>query len=430
MAAPGWLAQCLQQSRQTWSEDAMRQRLVDARASSFCNDDAEALLRQACRGTSLLARLEKEDGDTELCLPEYIETVSELIWDLASLHGVALDAALASREALRLLLAVFEDDASPLTQETSPGSPEEARLELVLSQRWGPGGGFHGMHFLHTHTLGVLADELFEHGSGRASGAGLSLKAAENTRHFFLELLIGLAWADKQLTHGERKLIQEKIGGAGLSKRKEKSLQRALLRNKLTTRLLVQVPRAAKQLILEQMLLLSMIDGDLSDEEWEYLVQVAEELEVSAERLMELRLRLAVYFESRQEYFNRLSHVSRLGKTRHFFNNLLDRARRTLTKPVSVRHIQANVKKSLGKLTTEIRETVELNKLLLKATRTPLTKEEAVKVKAQLLDIAKTIPSLAIFALPGGAVLLPVLIKVLPFNILPSAFAAESAEKS
>ncbi len=408
----------------------MRARLAEAKAGSFCNDDEEALLRQACRRTSLLARLEKEDGDAELCLPEYIDTAAELIWDLAALHDAQLDLASARREALRLLLAVFEDDPGPLTRMMEPGSTEEARLETVLTQRWGPGGGFHGMHFLHTHTLGVLADELFEHGTGRAAGASLSLKAAENTRHFFLELLIGLAWADKQLTHGERKLIQEKIGGAGLSRRKEKSLQRALLRNKLTTRLLAQVPQAAKQLILEQMLLLSMIDGDLSDDEWEYLCQVAQELEVSAERLMEVRLRLAVYFESRQEYFNRLSHVSRLGKTRHFFNNLLDRARRTLTKPVSVKHIQANVKKSLGKLTTEIKETVELNRLLLKATSTPLTKEEALKVKAQLLDIAKTIPSLAIFALPGGAVLLPVLIKVLPFNILPSAFAAENEEKS
>jgi hypothetical protein len=55
-----------------------------------------------------------------------------------------------------------------------------------------------------------------------------------------------------------------------------------------------------------------------------------------------------------------------------------------------------------------------------------LTEGEKRKVKAQLLDVAKTIPALAIFALPAGAIVLAVLIKVLPFNILPSAFDENS----
>ena len=41
------------------------------------------------------------------------------------------------------------------------------------------------------------------------------------------------------------------------------------------------------------------------------------------------------------------------------------------------------------------------------------------------MDVAKSIPALAIFALPGGGILLPILIKVLPFNILPSSFQDE-----
>ena len=51
--------------------------------------------------------------------------------------------------------------------------------------------------------------------------------------------------------------------------------------------------------------------------------------------------------------------------------------------------------------------------------------EEKQKVQNQLMDIVKTIPALAIFALPGGGILLPILIKVLPFNILPSSFQEE-----
>ena len=53
--------------------------------------------------------------------------------------------------------------------------------------------------------------------------------------------------------------------------------------------------------------------------------------------------------------------------------------------------------------------------------------DEKKKVKKQLLDICKTVPSLTIFLLPGGALLLPILIKFIP-KMLPSAFNENSDE--
>ena len=50
-----------------------------------------------------------------------------------------------------------------------------------------------------------------------------------------------------------------------------------------------------------------------------------------------------------------------------------------------------------------------------------MTEEEIDKMQEQLLDVLKSIPSLAIFMLPGGAVLLPLFIKFIP-KLLPSAF--------
>jgi len=52
---------------------------------------------------------------------------------------------------------------------------------------------------------------------------------------------------------------------------------------------------------------------------------------------------------------------------------------------------------------------------------TSLSEEEKEKVKVQLLDICKAIPAFAVFMLPGGALLLPLLVKLIP-DILPSAF--------
>ncbi|NAS32854.1 hypothetical protein GTQ40_17885 [Flavobacteriaceae bacterium R38] len=73
------------------------------------------------------------------------------------------------------------------------------------------------------------------------------------------------------------------------------------------------------------------------------------------------------------------------------------------------------------RLTKELIESKELLLLLSKSTVKDLTEEEKQKAKDQLLDICKTIPSLAIFALPGGAVLLPLLVQFIP-KLLPSAF--------
>ncbi len=73
------------------------------------------------------------------------------------------------------------------------------------------------------------------------------------------------------------------------------------------------------------------------------------------------------------------------------------------------------------RLTKEIRQSGELMRLLQKSTSSDLSPEEKAKVKTQLMDICKIIPSLAVFMLPGGSILLPILIKFIP-ELLPSAF--------
>jgi hypothetical protein len=73
------------------------------------------------------------------------------------------------------------------------------------------------------------------------------------------------------------------------------------------------------------------------------------------------------------------------------------------------------------RLLKEIKGSQELVRLMTKSTHTDLTAQEKKKIQEQLLDIFKSIPSLAIFILPGGAILLPIFIKLIP-KLLPSAF--------
>jgi hypothetical protein len=87
----------------------------------------------------------------------------------------------------------------------------------------------------------------------------------------------------------------------------------------------------------------------------------------------------------------------------------------------TIEEIKLLLHKNKLRLYQELSESKEALFLLRKSTHTPLNEEEKIKVKMQLLDICKAIPALAVFMLPGGALLLPLLIKLLP-DILPSAF--------
>ncbi len=80
-----------------------------------------------------------------------------------------------------------------------------------------------------------------------------------------------------------------------------------------------------------------------------------------------------------------------------------------------------------NRLIKELEESGELLKLLGYSTLRELTTEEKDKVKEQLLDICKTVPSLTIFLIPGGSLLLPLLVKYIP-SLLPSAFQENRIE--
>lgn len=93
----------------------------------------------------------------------------------------------------------------------------------------------------------------------------------------------------------------------------------------------------------------------------------------------------------------------------------------------TVEEIRQLLQKNKKRLDQELRQSKEAVRLIKKATHSSLNAEEKEKIKIQLLDICKAIPALAVFLLPGGALLLPLLIKLIP-DILPSAFQDEPGE--
>jgi ribosomal protein L7/L12 len=79
------------------------------------------------------------------------------------------------------------------------------------------------------------------------------------------------------------------------------------------------------------------------------------------------------------------------------------------------------ISRNSDKLKVELQESKELVKLIRKSSTQELTAEEKEAVKSQFKDLAKSIPALTVFMLPGGAVLMPLLLKIIP-DLIPSAF--------
>jgi len=85
------------------------------------------------------------------------------------------------------------------------------------------------------------------------------------------------------------------------------------------------------------------------------------------------------------------------------------------------------ISRNSDKLKVELRESKELVKLIRKSRSEELTPEEKEAVKGQFKDLAKSIPALTVFMLPGGAILMPLLLKLIP-DLIPSAFKENTIE--
>lgn len=146
-------------------------------------------------------------------------------------------------------------------------------------------------------------------------------------------------------------------------------------------------------------------DGVLETNESCFLYQLAEALRVS-DAFVNQSIQDTNLFISKHKkeipYFNYSNPV------KHFYDQ-------------TTQSVVTLIARNRTRLVKEIVQSKELMVLLAYSTSRDLDEKEKKKIKKQLLDICKSIPSLAIFLLPGGSLLLPILIKFIP-TLLPSAF--------
>lgn len=146
-------------------------------------------------------------------------------------------------------------------------------------------------------------------------------------------------------------------------------------------------------------------DGKIENEELYFLETIAKNLSLETEVAKESNSEIDRFIK---KYKNEISYLNYSNPVKHFYDNTTD----------NVSHLLGRNKTRLIK---ELKQSKELVSLLRQSTHRDLDASEKKKVKKQLLDIFKTIPSFAIFMLPGGSLLLPICIRFIP-QLLPSAF--------
>ncbi|WP_298534602.1 LETM1-related biofilm-associated protein [uncultured Algibacter sp.] len=160
-----------------------------------------------------------------------------------------------------------------------------------------------------------------------------------------------------------------------------------------------------KHYILDLACMATWSDQMIDLEEQQFLEKLGSDLQLSLSRINQSIKAVNQFYSINKD---NIALLSSKNIVQSFYNN-------------SSKMVHKLISRNSKRLYQEIKDSKELMVLISQSTVRDLSKEEQKKVQEQLLDIFKSIPSLAIFLLPGGALLLPFVVKFIP-KLLPSAF--------
>ena len=285
-----------------------------------------------------------------------------------------------------------------------------ARLSRRYLAARGPFAGLplhNGLCAIEARTCATIALSAFGHSRISPGASALAAKAALSWRALLVELLAGLARAQED-GKATRKGIEQVIRSQRLPVREARALRRALVHPREVEQIAPALHSdALRRFMLTQVLLAALVDGRLEAAELAFVERLARTVGVDGATLARLEAEVSDFYREHKDALAAL----RLAETPEGLPHAL------------TTRLEAAVLDNLDRLLQEIRETRELGELLAKAAAGgTLSGDERAKIRQQLIDLAKTIPALAIFAAPGGMLLLPILLKLLPFNLLPSSF--------
>lgn len=164
---------------------------------------------------------------------------------------------------------------------------------------------------------------------------------------------------------------------------------------------------------LELVLILFQIDGKYADEEKRFTKKLVKLLGLNTADFEE------AYENTQMFLFNHWEELPYRKGNFHFAK---------VYESYSLKLVKA-LKENRESISLEIQQSKELMTLIKKYRKEGLNDLEKQQMKEQISDLAKTIPAISLFILPGGSILFPLLLKFLPKHVLlPSAFIDEDLE--
>lgn len=431
LGRPGWLPELLQNVASAHSDERARA-FAQAPGALSRRAVARAFLRRAMRESGLLFGTPREstlaDGaggaPEEVLFLAVLRTFAELALDVAVLAGAEAGPRKEQLLALFAWLIGQTHEAEEIARRGAKTQKRswvkvEAGLEARATSLAGdPAYGLvlhNGAVYVDARVFGLQAIDFFSRGGFHPRSAQRRREAAAREKALLVEVLTALACAERQPSFPTRRAILRQIEDLHLPAEVEDGLRLRVRRSferRPSPAALAKGIRAheTRRFLLAQALLAARVDGRTSDEERAFLVALAEQLGFSAADLAAIELEVAEFY----------------AQNRHVVDVFTVSAAAGVMGEEMVDTMTSALEKNFHRVMNEIRETGDLAVLLTRAaTGHTLSRDERRRMREQLIDVAKAIPALAIFAAPGGVLMLIALAKVLPFSLLPSSFQDE-----
>lgn len=437
----GWLEQLIREGVTAYRADAESNSLREANTLPPGVGRARRYLRGILRESGLLfgtpnapAVGEESSGPEEQLFLAVLRVFTRVALDVATL----VEAAPGPRpEQVLLLFAALSDrldeaeDIHRRIERATKQWPlphklwlrvEEAMEERALSLGADPYYGLvlhNGAVYADANLFGRVAIAYFSRSQFPREAVERRLAFAAQQKSRLVEVLVGLVSAERKPGFPARRAILRQIDDLRLPEPladqtrefARKAFEKPVAHKRLTAGIR---SRDMKRFILEQTLLASLVDGRRSPREVEWTRSLGAQLGFTLQSIRALELEVVEFYSKHRtvvDVFSLSGGAEVMGEQ-------------------WVDEMATSVKKNYRALRKEIRETGELSRLLARAARgQKLTREEKSAMREQLIDVAKAVPALAIFAAPGGVLLLLALAKVLPFDLLPSSFRDEPDER-
>lgn len=230
----------------------------------------------------------------------------------------------------------------------------------------------------------------------------------EVLRLSLLKVIAAASNADNEIQKEERKLFNMFLKSANLD-RKTAREAKTLIDEKLTVDD-IDFPATdswiIKKYFLELAILTVWADQVVADEEKEFIVKLSQKLGFTTEEMENSMVAIE-------------SFVLTNWNDIHFFLKNKDYK---IVGTLLLKRLGKIAVKNKDRIATEMRESKELMQLVTASVSRDLSPEEKEKVRIQLIDILKILPTFVIIALPGTFLTLPILLKILPKSAWPTAF--------